>query len=337
MTTEQIIEKPVVTAELIRANFSLELSKLRFQDALQALSDYAVTRDNILESQEMIKGARKFLTQFDSIKTKGKAAALAECRMWDDAYNSLRGPFDKLLMEKTNKMSKIAAELEEERVEAEKESFRVSGIRQSIDRFFIEQSQNIAEAKTTEELVAIQKLIGSHCGNKSRYQEFLPLMALKASNLTELIKVQKESIKILTALKGKEMAAEASGDDEVVLALRGQQEEFSAKLEQTRIDVQESAISMATQVDVVEPEVIMTAAPRPRRQIWVWEINDDIIKGEIMYHSGIKRVAKAMPSWVELKIIGKRVDEYLDARKVEGIEGEEFEKYGVRFFIQKSY
>ena len=335
--TDSTVEKQGVTTELIKATFSLELSKLKFQEALQSLADYAVTRDNILEAQEKIKGARKFLTQFDSIKTKGKAAALAECRMWDDAYNSLRSPFDKLLMEKTNKMSKIAAELEEERMEAEKESFRVSAIRQSIDRFFIEQSQNIAEAKKPEELVAIQKLIGSHCGNKSRYQEFLPLLVTKASNLTELIKVQKESIKILTALKGREMAAEASGDDEVVLALREQQEEFAARLDQTRIDVQESAISMATQADVIEAEVVLSVAPRPRRQIWTWEINDDIIKGEIMYHSGIKRVAKAMPSWVEQKIIGKRVDEYLDARKAEGIEGEEFEQYGIRFFIQKSY
>ena len=96
-------------------------------------------------------------------------------------------------------------------------------------------------------------------------------MAQKASNLTELIKVQKEAIKILTALNRKEMA---SCDDAEILELREQQEQIQATLEQTKINVQEAAISMATQADVVEPEVMVAEAPKARRTSWRWEMVD---------------------------------------------------------------
>jgi hypothetical protein len=145
-------------------------------------------------------------------------------------------------------------------------------------------------------------------------------MAQKASNLEELIKVQKEAIKILTALKGKEMAAEAIGDDETVLALREQQEGFTAKLEQTKIDVQESAISMATQADVIEPEIIVLIAPKARRTSWKWDVVD------------LKAAQKAGLTVTVIDL--EKVDEILKEKRKEENECTE---NGIRYFIEKSY
>jgi len=334
MTTDN---QTIATTDIIKANFSLELSKLNYQAALQSLTSYVITRDNVVEAQEKIKGARAFLKRFDEIKTAGKAAALAECRSWDLAYNELKFPFDDVLSEKASQMSKIAQQLEEERQEAERERLRVSGIKQAIDNFVIEQSQAIAAAQTTQQLVRIEQLIGSHKANKSRYAEFLHELVFKSSNLADLIKQQKVSIRKLEALQEAEKVAESTGQDQAVLDLREEQEKLSAKIAENSINVQEVAIGQVIEGGVTEVEVIAPEAPKPRRQTWEWEINDDIIKGEIMYGSGIKRVAKAMPSWVEMKPIEKKIDEYLAEKKKEGIEGEEFFHGGIRFFLKKTY
>ena len=325
------------TTDIIKANFSLELSKLNYQAALQSLTSYVITRDNVVEAQEKIKGARAFLKRFDEIKTAGKAAALAECRSWDLAFNELREPFDNLLIEKSLSMSKIAQQLEEERQEAEREKQRVSGIKQSIDNFVIEQSQAIAAAQTTQQLVRIEQLIGSHKANKSRYAEFLHELVFKSSNLADLIKQQKEYLKAADALKTAENAAELKGDDQKVLDLREAQQQITAKIEENSIRVQEYSINAAVEGGVTEVEVVAPEAPKPRRQTWEWEINDDIVRGEIMYGSGIKRVAKANPSWVEMKPIEKKIEAFLAESKPHWKDKEEVEVNGVRFFLKKTY
>ena len=325
------------TTDIIKANFSLELSKLNYQTALQSLTSYVITRDNIVEAQEKIKGARSFLKKFDEIKTAGKAAALAECKAWDLAFNELKHPFDNVLAEKSAKMSKIAQELEEERQDAERESQRVAGIKQAIDNFFIEQSQAIAAAQTTQQLVRIEQFIGSHKANKSRYAEFLPDLAHRASTLADLIKEQKVSIRKLEALQEAEKVAETTGQDQAVLDLREEQQQITAKIEENSIRVQEVAINAAVEGGVTEVEVVAPEAPRPRRQTWEYEINDDIIKGEIIYGSGIKMVAKAMPSWVEMKPIEKKIEAFLAENKPHWKDKEEVEVNGVRFFLKKVY
>lgn len=138
--------------------------------------------------------------------------------------------------------------------------------------FFIEQSQAIAAAAEPSELVRIEKLIGSHKANSSRYAEFLPLMAAKAANLTDLIKQQKIALKELEGLKSAENAANEIGDDQAVLDSREAQEQITAKISENREVVQSEAISMATNSTVTEVEVITPVAPKPRRQSWKWRV-----------------------------------------------------------------
>lgn len=325
------------TTGIIKANFSLELSKLNYQTALQSLTSYVITRDNVVEAQEKIKGARAFLKRFDEIKTAGKAAALAECRSWDLAFNELKEPFDKLLVEKSAAMSKIAQQLEEERQEAERERLRIAGIKQAIDNFVIEQSQAIAAAQTTQQLVRIEQLIGSHKANKARYAEFLHELVFKSSNLADLIKEQKVFIRKLEALKEAENVAESTGQDQAVLDLREDQQKLAAKIEENAIKAQESTIDMVINSGAIDVEIVPAEAPRPRRQTWEWEINDDVIKGEIIYGSGIKKVAKAMPSWVEMKPIEKKIEAFLAESKPHWKDKEDMEVNGVRFYLKKKY
>lgn len=320
------MEHTKTSTEIIKANFSIELSKIKYQDALQSITSYEITKDNLIEAHDKIRQAKKILSKFDEIKTNGKAAALAECKMWDEAYNSLKSPFENVIIQKTATISKLALEIEADKKKAEQEKERVSGIKQAIDSFFIAQSQAIAGAKTLGELTAIEKIIGSHKANKARYAEFLPDLVGKAENLTPLIKQQKDNIRKLEAVKEAEAKATESGDDQAVLDAREAQESLQNKFDEVNIKAQEQAVGMATRVEtVVVPEVVLPAAPRPRRQVWVYESTD------------INETLKKMPNFVELSLNKEKVDEYLKAKKAEGIDGDEFTVFGIRFFIQKSF
>ena len=148
----------------------------------------------------------------------------------------------------------------------------------------------------------------------------------KAENLTPLIKQQKDNIRKLEAVKEAEAKATESGDDQAVLNAREPQESLQNKFDEVNIKAQEQAVGMATRVEtVVIPEVVLPAAPRPRRQVWTYQSVD------------INETLKKMPHFVELTLNKEKVDEYLKAKKAEGIEGEEFTVFGIRFFIQKSF
>jgi len=110
------------------------------------------------------------------------------------------------------------------------------------------------------------------------------------------------------------------------LDAREAQESLQNKFDEVNIKAQEQAVGMATRVEtVVVPEVVLPAAPKPRRQVWTYESTD------------INETLKKMPNFVELTLNKEKVDEYLKAKKAEGIDGEEFNVFGIRFFIQKSF
>lgn len=312
-------EKPKVTADIVKATFQLELSKLKYQEALAALVAYEVTRENVAEAQTKLKEARKMLTVFDDIKKKGKAEAWAICNWWDDAYNGTKESFESELSVKSKEVTKIANQLAEESQKAEAEKQRVKGIKDSIDNFFIAQSQAIAAATTTEELVRVEKLIGSH-RRASRYDGFFDLMDAKAANLADLIKSQKIALKELEGLKQAEIAAEANGDDQEVLDNRDAQEAILQKIHENKEIVQSKAIHMATEAEVIEAEVIIPAAPKARLTKWCWEMTDE------------KAATKA---GLILVIPNKeKIDELLKAKREKEIEVTE---NGIRYFIQTKY
>jgi len=309
--------------ELTAAELTLALSKdgLAYQTLLQESENVVFTKDNLNEERTALINLRKVKKKLEDATNPWTA----KWQNWNAARKSLVDPVASLLSKKEAEYKKIAAEVDAEAQAAEAERLRVATIKLAIDTFFIDQSQAIAAATDLEELTRIEKLIGSHKANTTRYMEFLPDLAFKASNLTPLIKAQKDAIKRLEGLKRAENAANAIGDDQAVLDSREAQEAITAQIEEKRVTVQEAAIGMASQSDVIEPEVVVVVAPKPRRQVWTWDVKD------------LKATAKKMPDWVRLEANVDKIDEYLKAKKAEGIEGEEFEFAGIRFYLDKTY
>jgi len=313
-----------VAIDVTKAELQIALSKegLQYQQLLQEGENLTFTKDGLVEQGASLKTLRSVQKKLGDIENP----YTANWKAWNEARKSLVDPVADVLKRKEAEYRKLALEIEADKKKAEQEKERVSGIKQAIDSFFIAQSQAIAGAKTLGELTAIEKIIGSHKANKARYAEFLPDLVGKAENLTPLIKQQKDNIRKLEAVKEAEAKATESGDDQAVLDAMEAKESLQNKFDEVNIKAQEQAVGMATRVEtVVVPEVVLPAAPKPRRSVWVFESVD------------INETLKKMPNFVELSLNKEKVDEYLKAKKAEGIDGEEFTVFGIRFYIQKSF
>lgn len=296
MTTEQTTPqaevpappppRPIVTQEIVTSRFSLELTKSKYQEALQALTSYQITEDNINDAQEKMKKARAFLKKFDDIKSNGKEEALAECRYWDAAFKSLKEPFEKLITEKNTKLMAVASEIERKRKEKELEDQRIKSINDSIDNFILSTGTAIAEATKDDQLVAIEKLIGSHKANKSRYQEFLPDLVTRCNDLTPILKKQKEAVRKMEELRQQEQDALTSGDDAKVLEMREQQEVVQSSITENKVLIQETAINQATAPSITTVEAIAPTVSA-RRTTWKAELLNDQKSKEKAFKAGM--------------------------------------------------
>lgn len=272
---EQNLTPAPLSQNVITARFNKELTLIKFQTSLQAFIDWKVTEDNVPESQKKTKEARGLITSLKNIKAKLKQPALDECDMWEIAFKSVLRPLEEALTAKDKELQDISKKIAEENARKQREKDRVDRIKKEIDDFILDQSHKIANATKPDQLVTIEKTIGSHKGNASRYEEFLPELVSKCNELTPLIKKQKENIKTLADLEKQRLDAIKNEDDRKVLELDDKKEQLQDSIEEKKIQVQETAINFATRPDAVTtPEPVMTAI-KPRRRSWNFEIVDE--------------------------------------------------------------
>ena len=200
-----------LTPEIVKAQLTVALSKegLAYQNLLQACENVTFTKDNLNEERTVLKDLRKVKSNLAGMTNPHTAA----WQQWNAARKSLADPVDALLTKKEGEFSKISKEIAAENARIEAEKARVKGIKDAIDTFFLEQSQAVANTSEPSEIVRIEKLIGSHKANKTRYAEFLPLLVEKADILADLIKDKKSALRELEALQEAENNAT---DDQTV-------------------------------------------------------------------------------------------------------------------------
>lgn len=324
-TTPAEVQRQAPTLEVVKATFNKELTKLKFQEALDKFNAMEVTAENVSLVQEKMKGLRGFIKVIGEIKDNGKRPSLEEGRLWDRAEKDFLNLATTSLSAKAAQTQKVLDAIAEENRLKEVERQRVEGINREIDNFLLQTSQQIAAATKKEQLVSIEKSLGSHKGNKSRYQEFLPVLVERANELTPLIKQQKENIETLEKLEAERLKAEQEQDDRKLLELQEQKEAVETKIEEKQIQVQEEAIRQATAPDAVTTVQPQQQVIKYRRQTWKWEVPD------------IKVLAKKAPHLTVTTPDAEKIDELLKTKKADGSlkDIERLEYMGIVFYLEK--
>lgn len=316
--------RPVVTLEIVKATFNKELTALKYQEIISRFTALPVTSENVTQVQDSIKWVRNFVKELGNVKEKGKKAALDECRMWDAAYNDVHGTINELLIEKSNALQKVVDAIDEENRKKEQERQRVDGIKKEITNFILNTSSEIAATTDTATLVAIEKKIGSHKGNESRYAEFITEMRDRCNELVPMIKKQKQHIKELDRIAKAKKKAEKAGDDRALEGLMQEETAVTDAIEGSKIEIQEAAINQATRPteEAVVPE---STDINFRRKQWKWDVKD------------VKELYKKMPHLVDLVPNKEKLDDLLRTKKTDGSlkDKEEVVVNGIRFYLSK--
>lgn len=325
----QIPAQPVMTLELVVATYKKELTKLRYQEALQGYASMKVTEDNIKDVQEKMKLGRGLIRKMEALKGELKAPSWKICTMWDKAFNDLSEPLENLLSKIQIDLNKVSDEQARKKAAADKEKKRIEDINNDIDNVLMGHSQEIATATKAEQLVAIEKMIGSQKANKTRFQEFLPIFIERANELTPQIKNQKQAIKDLEDLERQKKEAEEKGDDATLIALEDKKEELISQIDENKVLVQESMINQAT-----KPNEIVTVQPvfntiKPRYQKWKAELKTDDKSMKLALNAGLLKCT------LDPDKIDVLIETLQSTKQLDGLET--FEINGIKLYLEKRY
>lgn len=308
---------------LIKASFDLEANKRNYQILLQNLSSTTVTNDNV--NEDLTKDGREILKELEKKKDEDSVAPrqwhkniVAACK---ELSEPIQAEIDRILAEK----KVVALKIQEDTRKQQEEQNRIANAKQAIVNFVNKVANLIKTATTDDDIVSIEKMIGSEKTKKNLYQEFLPDLVIQCDGLRPQIKDQKENIRELQKLIEKEKKAEESGNIVELTDLREQKELIQAVIEETGIRIHEKAYEQAIQIDTVAPEVA-DIAPKGRTN-WKWRVDD------------IKLLQKKMPHMVKLVPNDDAIKLQLETMKKDGtLKSQDLAFWnGITFYNDKTF
>lgn len=323
MSTVTLPPIPSTLPANITGKFNIALTESKFQALADEAGKLVYNEDNVEAIKAFLDKTKKVVKAVEATHKDGKAEALQIGRNWDSAKNAFISQVDAITELPNKKYDELCRSIQKKAQEAEVERVRIVNIKNGIESNAVNFAKIIADATTTVRLLEIEKLINLEKGRKEKYQEFLPDAVTRFNELNAILKNQKEAVRLQEQLKQQEEDAKNNNDDAAVISIQEKLENITSKIEENKVEVQETAIAQ-TMNEVIEPEILMPTV-KARRSVWKYEVVD------------INETVKKMKDWTVIEPNTEKIEEYLKAKKAEGITGEEFTVAGIRFYLEKTF
>ena len=331
MTETKTIAPIIPTLEIVKAEINLSLNQNRFQLIQNTVNNLVFNEDNLTEIAGVLKAGRELKKVVADKHKAGKEPFLQGGKLWDEGKRAAETLLDGIFNPVETKYTRLCQEVEKRRQEQLLETQRKQKITEGINTNLIVFSGQIAAAETLEEITKIESRINLEINSanaKNKYQEFLEEAKLKYQSLTAQIKNQKDKVKQLLEIKAQEAEALKKDDDETLIALAEKKEAITATIEENKTEVQQQAINVATEANIISVEPILNA-PKVRRQSWKWEIID------------IEKEQKHLPAYMVAIPNKDFLDAELDKFKKDLPKNSTLEEHipfkNVRFFLDKQF
>lgn len=308
---------------IIKASFDLELAKNNYHALLQELSLVKVTKDNV--NDDLTGSAKDIMNALTAKKDEESKEPLQLHRDIMEVYNGVYKPLKAEVDRINNEKKVVSLEIHRDQAQQLAEQQRINNAKAAIIEFTNRVANLISTAKTDDDVVQIEMLIGREKNRKNVYHEFINDLITQCDGLRPQIKDLKDNIRKLQAAELAEKEAIESNDLVKVTELREQKEHLAAVIQETGIRIHETAFEQATTIDIVVPEVVDTA-PKGRSN-WKWRVDD------------IKLLQKKMPHLVKTVPDEDAIDILLKTKKSDGsLDGKMEETlHGLTFFNDKSF
>lgn len=274
--TNDTLQTTILTPEVVKSKLQIALT--RVQKTIQNFHDreamLVYNEDCLKEVKEFIEDIKEAKRLVDAERKRLKEPSLIESRNVDAGAKLVDSQLDEVLAKANVPYQKLCAEVERKRIESEKEKQRVDAIREQMNNFKSTYAVKISDAKTSQELVALERLINLETANKNRYQEFLQEFADDCRAIRSLLADQKIKVRELEELDRKANLAAENGSDEEILQIMEKKELVEAQISEKRVNIQEEALKQATS-PTETATVIIPMIPKGGRKLWRYEIVDE--------------------------------------------------------------
>lgn len=315
--------QPGPRRSLLKSSFDLEAAKRNYHTLLQNLSAITITKDNVNDDQT--KEGREVLKALTDHKDESSKEPLQWHKDIMSVYKELSEPIQVELDRIAAERKSVSMAMQREAAEQLAEQTRINNAKQAVIDFANKVANLVTQAKTDNDIVLIEKTIGSEKVKSTVYHEFLPWLIERCDALRPQIKTQKENIRALKKIEEDEKVALQSGNMVAATELMEKKEQMQQVIGETTIRIHEEAFNQATTIDIVAPE-IAEAIPKGRTN-WKWKIED------------IKMLAKKMPHLVKMVPDEDAIDMLLATKRKDGsLDGKLEENWnGILFFNDKSF
>lgn len=313
---------PMPTTAEIQLSFKKELVAKNYQAVLDAAATIEFTKENI--AQDLLAPVSTMLSELKNVKDNMKRPYLDANKTIDEMFNDMKRPLEAIFNEKNADKQKIARELEAERKKMEQERSRVAGIVQYTNNFILNATNFAKSAKSPEDLVKLERRIGSEKSRKSFFAEFYDDFCAKMDALRPLIAEQKEVLKQFSALSEQKDAAIEEGNMTSAMERMEELEGVQEQLNAAKTAVELTAFSTTSSVETYVPEHD-AAAVTPKRVEFRYRVED------------IEKLKKHHPELVSLVLNEVAAKEFL--RKNKQLLGKDDEKDfgGITIFKNKKF
>jgi hypothetical protein len=316
--------------EVIRAEFNVSLQRAELgYAALQNIkNNLVINEDNLTDIKNFLELVRKAKKVIEDTHKKEKAQYWEMCTKYDESKREMDKLFDGLMADVNAKYTNLCSAIERRRQEADAKRKKEDDIKKGIENNLLHYTQLIAEAKTSAQIVDIEKKLHLEKTRKDKYGEFLSLAIERYDTLAGLIKEQKVKVKALEVLTGKLEKAKQDGDADAMLDLEQKIDDVKEAVAEGNINLQEYAINEATKVDddIINAEEILPAVKTRRTTI----------KSEAI---DIKTLFKKLPHLVNLVLNDEEVKKFVKTKVAEGAlnDVDEINVFGLRIYKEKLF
>lgn len=311
-----------ITEPVIKAYFNTELVKRGFVAVVNGINNLHPDKENLTDCYAKIKAAQKLSTSLDDFRKKNDPF-YEKTKLFKKCMDELLDQISNAIASKMPEIKSVNDAIAAEKHKASAEKQRIETILAAITTFINNATNFITAAQSEDDIVKIQKRIGSEKSRDGFYGEYITDLREKCDALTPLINSRKENIK-----KGRQIMIDIGKaieekDDEKAAELRSELELMEIRMEENTLRLQEKAFEQAlTMPDVIVAEP--TNDTISGRNYWRYEVTD------------INMLLKKHPNLVNLVPNTDAIDELLREKRVSGeLKGKtELEMPGLKFFIK---
>lgn len=299
-----------LTKELVVASLISETTRLNLETFLEKAKSIRHDRDSLSANYDLLLTLRNIWDYLDKKRKDEDKVEKDIIATRKAGYEEIMNPIAELLDAADPEIFALNTEiLLEEKKLGEKIKEQIAD-RDALAEFINSTIRTIVAAPDNNELVRIQKLIGSEKSHKGKYGEYASIAGEACDDLLKLIDGRKKLIVEGGKLQENLNKATAVNDQPAIVEIKKLMDAGKQELEENAASISDNAFKKVSGLPIVGYDVVSKAV-KPRLHRWSWRVDNMDLLYKKSPHFVVKEPdTKVINAFMKKKSEDGELDEY---------------------------